>query len=224
MSKQDDDVSTEKNSVKKMITDSVIKQRYIIWDAETDTSSLVHKPNLIVVNVLEADMFNSYDRSLINSLTFTGYNCCDEFCNWLFSKEIANSVVIAHNGSGYDYKFVLKWCISKSLRPNTYICQGSHITLMRFEKYNLTFKDSLNFFLSPLAALSKTYGIDTVKGFFPHHFNTIENQNYIGNIPSEEQFGVKNMDPEIYKNKFLPWYESVKMKLGILRKSLSNIV
>ena len=42
-----------------MITDSVIKQRYIIWDAETDTSSFVHKPNLIVVNVLEADMFNS---------------------------------------------------------------------------------------------------------------------------------------------------------------------
>ena len=102
----------------------------------------------------------------------------------------------------------LKWCISKSLRPNTYICQGSHITLMRFEKYNLTFKDSLNLFLSPLAALSKTYGIDTVKGFFPHHFNTIENQNYIGNIPSEEQFGVKNMDPEIYKK--IPWYESVK--------------
>jgi len=149
-----------------MITDSVIKQRYIIWDAETDTSSLVHKPNLIVVNVLEADMFNSYDRSLINSLTFTGYNCCDEFCNWLFSKENANSVVIAHNGSGYDYKFVLKWCICKSLRPNTYICQGSHITLMRFEKYNLTFKDSLIFSLALWQPCQRLTALTLLRDFF----------------------------------------------------------
>jgi predicted alpha/beta-fold hydrolase len=115
--------------VRELITDSVNKQRYIIWDAETDTSTLIHQPNLIVVNVLETDATNNYDRSLVASLKFEGYNCCDEFCNWLFSKQNANSIIIAHNGSGYDYKFVLKWCISKSLRPDTYICQGSHITL-----------------------------------------------------------------------------------------------
>ena len=122
---------------------------------------------------------------------FEGYNCRNEFCLWLFSDANANSTVIAHNGSGYDYKFVLKWCLERGERPSTYICQGSHITSMKFRRHNLNFVDSLNFFLSPLADLSKTYNIDTIKGFFPHHFNRPENQNYIGPIPKEEEFGVK---------------------------------
>ena len=57
---------------------------------------------------------------------------------------------------------------------------------MTFKKYDLRFIDSYYFFLSPLKDLSSTYEIDTVKGFFPHHFNKQENQNYIGEIPKKQ--------------------------------------
>ena len=73
------------------------------------------------------------------------------------------------------------------------------------KKYNIRFIDSYHFFLQPLKNLSKTYDIDTIKGYFPHHFNKPENQNYIGNIPSEDMYGVKNMMPEDYDD-FQKWY------------------
>jgi hypothetical protein len=76
--------------------------------------------------------------------------------------------------------------------------------------------------LQPLKDLPKTYNIDTIKGYFPHHFNTPENQDYEGKIPSEEMFGVKNMMQDDYHKiiyeedlktikeelGFKPWYDS----------------
>ena len=93
---------------------------------------------------------------------------------------------------------------------------------MWFRKNNLRFVDTLQFFQSPLADLSDTYNIDTIKGHFPHLFNTRENQNYIGKIPAEDAFGVKNMSKDKYhyieyesdgetvkkESGFLPWYKS----------------
>ena len=90
--------------------------RYIVWDAETDTSTLTHRPNLIKVDVLKVDEFHNYRNSLLYKKTFEGYNCCDDFCNWLFSEENAYSTVLAHNGGGYDYKFVLSWRLKHSTR------------------------------------------------------------------------------------------------------------
>jgi hypothetical protein len=104
--------------------------------------------------------------------------------------------LLYHNGSGYDFKFILKWCLKRGMTPDSYIRQGSHIMYMGFRKFNLRFVDSCNFFLEPLRKLSKTYDIDTIKGHFPHHFNTPENQDYIGCIPCEDMFGVKNFIPE----------------------------
>ena len=47
-------------------------------------------------------------------------------------------------------------------------------------------------------------------GFFPHHFNTTEHQDSIGPIPSEEDFGVKNMTSDTYNKAYKPWYNSVR--------------
>ena len=76
---------------------------------------------------------------------------------------------------------------------------------MTFKKCKLRFIDSLNFFQCRLKDLSKTYGIDTLKGHVPHHFNTKENQNYVGCIPAEEHFGTFTMSPYDYEKDFLPW-------------------
>jgi G:T-mismatch repair DNA endonuclease (very short patch repair protein) len=77
---------------------------------------------------------------------------------------------------------------------------------MTFKTNNLNVIDSLNFFISSLAALSKTYDIDTVKGYFPHCFNRPENQHYVGPIPSEEEFGARNMGVKQYDH-FKKWHD-----------------
>jgi hypothetical protein len=123
----------------------------------------------------------------------------------LFTPENSSSTVIAHNGAGYDAKFILKYCLSRGLNPDKYIRQGSRITYMYFRKFNLRCIDSVNFFLQPLKKLSDTYSIDTLKGFFPHHFNTPENQTYIGKIPDEEFYGPSNMSEKDYKE-CKQWY------------------
>ena len=46
-----------------------------------------------------------------------------------------------------------------------------------------------------------------MKGYFPHHFNRPENQNYIGKIPEEKEYGVVNMMADEYEKEFKPWYD-----------------
>ena len=64
----------------------------------------------------------------------------------------------------------------------------------------MRFIDSLSFFLCPLSKCSETFEVDTLKGHFPHKLNTRENQNYIGDIPSEEMYFARNMKPDDYKD------------------------
>ena len=204
-------------------------QRYIFYDFETDTSTLTHRPNHVEIDCVEVDpeLTHEYDKCLRQSLAFNGYDCNERFCEWLFTKENTGSAVIAHNGAGYDNKFVLKWCLSRGFRPEAFIRQGSRIAYMSFRKYNIRFVDSFNFFMCRLKDLSKTFDIDTLKGHFPHHFNTEENQTYIGKIPDEEMFGASAMSVEDYISVkhllvdgikscnlefsgFLPWYRQQK--------------
>ena len=77
---------------------------------------------------------HSYEKSLIETVKFDGYNCMNDFCNWLFDAKNKNSMVFAHNAAGYDNKFVIKWCLEKCLPPSKYIRQGSRITLMTLKK------------------------------------------------------------------------------------------
>ena len=48
-----------------------------------------------------------------------------------------------------------------------------------------------------------TYGIDSIKGCFPHHFNTPENQDYVGPRPKPEMFGVATMHGDELNDEFL---------------------
>jgi hypothetical protein len=98
---------------------------------------------------------------------------------------------------------------NKGKRFDKVIRQGSRITYMYCRKYEQHFIDSYNFFMSPLKKLSETYDIDTLKGYFPHHFNTVENQDYIGKLPCPKMFGAERMMPQDYKD-FMSWYETFK--------------
>ena len=70
---------------------------------------------------------------------------------------------------------------------------------MNFRGLAIIFVDSYCFFNEPLKHITNTFNIDTIKGYFPHHFNRPENQDYIGQIPSKENCGSKNMMPKDYE-------------------------
>jgi hypothetical protein len=49
------------------------------------------------------------------------------------------------------------------------------------------------------------------KGYFPHFFNTTENQNYIGKIPDTKYHGVNSMKIK-ERQVFLEWHNLKKDK------------
>ncbi|GFT56859.1 DNA_pol_B_2 domain-containing protein [Trichonephila clavipes] len=91
---------------------------------------------------------------------------------------------------------------------------------MKTEDYNIKFIDSINFTLIPLRDFPKTFGLtELAKGYFPHLFNTVENQNYIGKYPHEDYYGYQSMTIK-QRETFMEWYETVKDEIFDFRKEI----
>lgn len=105
----------------------------------------------------------------------------------------------------YDSQFILKYCVENTLKPYT-IYNGTKLMLLEIPSINLKIIDSSNFVQGPLSDFPKTFGlIELKKGYFPHLFNTKENENYVGSIPDKKYCRYNQMKPEGRK-KFLEWY------------------
>jgi hypothetical protein len=61
---------------------------------------------------------------------------------------------------------------------------------MSFE--HMTFIDSICFLPVPLRKLSSAFGLTASKSWYPHYFNSMENLDYVGQIPEREYYGVKD--------------------------------
>jgi len=77
--------------------------------------------------------------------------------------------------------------------------------ILSMETFGLKFIDSLNFFPMSLAKLPQEFGLEELKkGYFPHLFNTTDNQQYKGPIPD-----IKFYDPDGMKSdkraEFMSW-------------------
>ena len=111
---------------------------YIVCDLETDTSTNTHVVNHAQVDRLHVNDSYDYDKCLREQRSFDGYNSLDEFCDWLFTeKSHSHSTVLAHNGVGYDFRFILKWCLDHGLHPDVFIRQGNIILYMWFRKKSI---------------------------------------------------------------------------------------
>jgi hypothetical protein len=61
-----------------------------------------------------------------------------------------------------------------------------------------------------LANFPKTFGITEMKkGYYPHYFNTAENENYVGEMPPIDDFGCNSMGTNDRGN-FIQWYNKKK--------------
>ena len=78
---------------------------------------------------------------------------------------------------------------------------------MAIKEFNIRFIDSINFVNDPLGKFPKTFGLKELqKGCFPHLFNTLGNQDYVGSIPAKYYYDPDHMKPE-ERTKFLTWYD-----------------
>ncbi|XP_030761194.1 uncharacterized protein LOC115886248 [Sitophilus oryzae] len=120
-------------------------------------------------------------------------------------KQFKDVVVIAHNGGGFDHQFILDYILQQTDLTPELITRGTKLVLM--SAGNVKFLDSLNYFPMALAKLPKAFGLNELKkGYFPHLFNTVGHQKYVGPMPSIEYYDPDNMKVED-REKFVKWYQ-----------------
>ncbi|CAG2212305.1 unnamed protein product [Mytilus edulis] len=144
---------------------------------------------------------------------FKDSKATDEFCRIVFSDQYKNSILLSHNGSGYDNYFLLEWLLTNSIRPEI-IFSGSKIMYMLVRRgLNIKVLDSLNFLPMKLSKIPKAFGLKELKkGYFPLFFNTEDNQAYVGPYPHARYYGADYMNTSDREN-FLIWYETRKNKV-----------
>ena len=140
--------------------------------------------------------------------TFSREETNTNFGRWLFDEKHQNYTVLAHNMKGFDGYFLLEYLISNSIMPSKISYAGSKIMHFQVERgLNIRVSDSLNFLPMKLAALPKAFGLQELKkGWFPHHFNTKNNQNYVGPFPESSYYGYDYMSDKD-RAQFLKWHE-----------------
>ena len=167
----------------------------LFFDFECKQETGEHEPNLCIVH-------NEAGRQKL----FNGKDTTEKFCNWLFSKEHQDCIVVAHNFQGYDGYFIQNFLIKNAIYYKI-IYRGAKILSMTVPMFNIKFIDSLNFMPMALAALPKTFGVpELCKGYFPHLFNKEENQNYVGPIPPVHYYHPNGMKPKA-REEFLTWHK-----------------
>ena len=175
-----------------------ISNKYIFFDFEATQNKGTHEVNLSV-------------SQYFDDPTPIIHHSTDEFCKWLFNPKHKGYTILAHNGKGYDYQFIMKYIYKKTAYKPFIVYAGSKImTFSISQGLNIKFVDSVNFMSCRLEDFPSTFGIKELKkGFYPHLFNTSENYNYIGDIPPRKDFCCNSFS-EKKRKEFLEWYDNKK--------------
>ena len=145
-----------------------------------------------------------------DTVSFYGPDCTSDFFDWLEQLAVdqdgddRNVIVFFHNLKGFDGMFILQHCYATHREVTNQITVGTRILSLTSDR--LTFKDSLCFLPFPLANFPAIFGIhELCKEFFPHKFNTLENQEYDGPMPDISYYDPDGMSAK-KKAEFERWY------------------
>ena len=167
----------------------------LFFDFECTQEHAIHQPNLCVV----------YDEEKEVGV-FQGQDTVKDFCNWLLTPQHKKCIVMAHNFQGYDSYPIIKFLNENAIEYQvTY--NGAKCVTLTIKMFDIKFIDSLNFIPMGLAKFPKTFAQpELCKGYFPHFFNKDENQDYVGPIPCQDDYGVNFMKPA-EREAFMSWHQ-----------------
>ncbi|XP_054287287.1 uncharacterized protein LOC129003084 [Macrosteles quadrilineatus] len=201
---------------KRKPTDKIKDSVYIFFDLETrQDEPLATDPdsNLHIVNLCISQQY------CWKCIEGEGCDTCNDrtkifredpvgrFVDYVMEsrKQFKNVCAIAHNGQGFDFQFILKHIIEHTKFTPELIMRGTKVILLEVD--SVRFIDSLNYFPMALSALPKAFDLppEKKKGYFPHLFNTMANQNFVGPIPSKKFYCPDTMFEKTYKD-FENWH------------------
>ena len=167
----------------------------LFFDFECTQEHGIHQPNLCVV----------YDEEREVAI-FQGKDTVKDFCRWLLTPQHKECIVMAHNFQGYDSYPIIKFLNENAIEYKvTY--NGAKCVTLTIDMFKIKFIDSLNFIPMALAKFPKTFAQpELCKGYFPHWFNKDANQDYVGPIPCQDDYGVNFMKPA-GREKFIAWHQ-----------------
>ena len=123
-------------------------------------------------------------------------------------------IIVFHNLKGFDGNFILQALYADQRTVTSQLTVGAKV--LSFQSGPLTFKDSLCFLPMPLASFPKTFGITELKkGYFPHAFNTPDNQSYVGRIPDQEFYDPEGMKDADAKQAFERWHDEQVARITV---------
>ena len=150
---------------------------------------------------------------------FMGKDAGEQFAAWLFNRNHANFICLAHNAKSYDGVLLLNHILSKTFIDVKCIYSGAKIISMTLPGYNIRCLDSMSFFPMALKKLPKIFGLECDKGDFPHLFNVEANQNYIGKFPDIKYFDIDSKSSD-EREELIIWHESQKDKVYNFREEM----
>ncbi|XP_070171517.1 uncharacterized protein [Polyergus mexicanus] len=128
------------------------------------------------------------------------------------TKYFKQIICIAHNAKAFDAQFILKYIVENrnNLEPKL-ILNGTKIVVLTVG--HTKFIDSVNYMPMRLSELPKAFGLQDTsdKGIFPHLFNTVENQSYVGPLPDAHYYSPETMKSE-ERERFLVWHADMRQK------------
>lgn len=116
-------------------------------------------------------------------------------------------ICLAHNAKNFDLMFVMRYIVEQKKLTPELILTGSKITRMACAK--TIFIDSINYFQMALSKLPKTFDLPDSKSYFPHLFNTQENQDYLGIIPDKKYYSPDTMKVGD-RESFIKWHDEMR--------------
>ncbi|KAL2078838.1 hypothetical protein ACEWY4_024582 [Coilia grayii] len=171
-----------------------LETKYIFFDLETRHENGRHRANFACAMTYSGETFVAEGSDcVVRMLThfrrakYTGYT-------WL-----------AHNAAGFDNIIILEhFCNMGVILRITMM--GCRLIFMYDEIFKQRFIDSYSFIPMRLAKTTEALSLETSeKGYFPHRFNTAENNNYRGAYPARHYYGYEVMtDKE--RVAFDAWY------------------
>ncbi len=183
-------------------------EKYIYYDFETMHENGRHTANHICAISQNGEEF-----------TAEGVDCAEKLIKHFRRPKFEGFTFIAHNASGFDSYILLEYFTSQGLTPKI-ILQGCRLVYMYDQSFKQRYIDSYSFLPMKLSKMTSALNLNTdEKGFFPHHFNRLQNANYVGPYLSKELYGYNTMS-DSDQTKFDRWYESVAGQVFDLKKQL----